>query len=435
MSESTCPKQLGKYRILKTLGQGSTSIVYLAEDPFAQRQVAVKFFCQPQTGTDSLKQRVLKIFLNEASLVGQLNHPHIVSILDAVVDPENRLLVMEHVDGGTIEPYCQVDRLFPVQRVVEIIFKCTKALEYAQQHGIIHRDIKPANILLTSDGEIKISDFGSALLERTDQTQLSGMGSPAYMAPEQLRDEALSQQADIYALGLVMYQLLTGYYPYNAASHVSLVYQILNSEPPTPSIYRRDIPEALNQIVLKAIQKDVDQRYSNWQEFGDDLMAIAGGISLQGLNLKETRITDTEKFNAIKGLSFFQDFSEIQIWEVLRITHWRKLAKGERIIQEGEVGELFYVLSQGEAKVTRGKKVLSALQPGDCFGEMLYFHATSTIRTTSVITTSDAVVIEINASALSQASDACQVQFNKAFLRILDQKISRLLCLVADASA
>jgi eukaryotic-like serine/threonine-protein kinase len=197
MSESTCPKQLGKYRILKILGQGSTSIVYLAEDPFAQRQVAVKFFCQPQTGTDSLKQRVLKIFLNEASLVGQLNHPHIVSILDAVVDPENRLLVMEHVDGGTIEPYCQVDRLFPVQRVVEVIFKCTKALEYAQQHGIIHRDIKPANILLTADGDIKISDFGSALLERTDQTQLSGMGSPAYMAPEQLRDESLSQQADI----------------------------------------------------------------------------------------------------------------------------------------------------------------------------------------------------------------------------------------------
>ncbi len=421
-----CPLKLGKYQVVKLIGKGSTSRVYLAEDPFAQRAVAVKVFDQTLLTQAHLRQRLQKMFLNEASLVGQLNHPHIVMIYDAVTEPNQSFLVMEYLAGGTLEPYCLLNRLLPIEQVVEIVFKGTKALEYAYRQGIIHRDIKPANILLTAQSDIKISDFGSALLERNDETQLSAMGSPAYMSPEQLRQESLNQKTDIYALGMVMYQLLTGHYPFSAASNLSLIYQILNKEPIPPSCHRAGVPASVDRIVMKALQKNQQERYRDWDEFGSDLLAIAGGVKTQ-----QEIISDTEKFNLIKQLSFFQDFEEIQIWEVLRITTWKSVPEDTLLMQEGEMGDSFYVLTEGDVSVTRGGMSLTTLKPGDCFGEMLYFSETHTLRTTSVIALTHCVVIEINAATLNVASDACQVHFNKAFLRILDKKLSRLVSLVS----
>lgn len=430
------PTYLGKYEILQILGQGATSTVYLAADPFAHRQVALKLFDAQLLAHEQFKSKVQRIFHNEASLVGQLKHPHILKVYDAMVgDPRSEdpakqasYLVMEYVAGGTLQSFCCIDRLMPIEQVIEIAFKCTRALDYAYRHGVIHRDIKPANILLTKSGDVKISDFGSALWEQADETQLMEGGSPAYMSPEQIRQEPLTQQVDIYALGLVMYELLTGQYPFEQSSKMSLTYQILNGAITPPGQYRSDIFPELEQVVLKAMHPDKRFRYASWHDFGDDLLSIASRPIL----CPSSYDSETQKFKTLQSLSFFNAFDDIQLWEVLRFSRWRELTKGQKIIQEGEVGESFFILADGQVEVTRGSVKLATLKKGDCFGEMLYFNTTSTIRNTSVTVSEESNVIEIKAMTLTQASDACQVQFNKAYLKILDAKLSSLLTLVAN---
>ncbi len=202
----------GKYEIIRKLGEGATSTVYLAYDPFADREVAVKLIF-PDILKDPERGKLYRhLLINEASLAGRLVHPHIVQIYDAVIGEDESYIVMEYVPGGTLERYCSQDALLPVGRVVEIVFKCTRALEYANRLGITHRDIKPANILLTEmdaadelaerGGDIKISDFGACIQTDDDtRTQVLGVGSPAYMSPQQVREQVLNHQTDIYSLG------------------------------------------------------------------------------------------------------------------------------------------------------------------------------------------------------------------------------------------
>ncbi len=211
-----------------------------------------------------MRRRFHKVFLNEASLVGKLIHPHIMAIYDADVADDYSYIVMEYVDGPTLEHYCNVASLLPVERVVEIAFKCSLALEFAHRHGVIHRDIKPANILISAHGDIKISDFGVALHAEAEHTHLQGVGSPAYMSPEQVQDKELSHQTDIYSLGVVMYQMLTGKLPFIAANKASLLYQIINIEPLPPSTHRTDIPPDLDRVIVRALDKDVRNRYQTW---------------------------------------------------------------------------------------------------------------------------------------------------------------------------
>src|SRR5690349_22424064 len=198
-------EHIGKYPVVREIGAGATSRVYLARDPFADREVAVKVFLF-NTQIDPQTERMMhKAFLAEASLAGKLNHPHIVDIFDAVAEPDHSYLVMEYVPGSTLEAHSEVDSLLPLSKVVEIIFKCIRALEYAFQHGVIHRDIKPGNILLSESGETKVSDFGASFQQRMQETtQIAGVGSPAYMSPEQIRMEQITHQTDIYSLGVTM---------------------------------------------------------------------------------------------------------------------------------------------------------------------------------------------------------------------------------------
>ena len=171
-------EHLGKYPILREIGAGATSRVYLARDPFADREVAIKVFLFSERMNPQTERMMHKAFLAEAGLAGKLSHPHIVEILDAVVEPEHSYLVMEYVPGTTLESHSEVNNLLPLNKVVEIIFKCVRALEYAFQHGVIHRDIKPGNILISENGDVKVSDFGASFQQRQGQetTQITGVG-------------------------------------------------------------------------------------------------------------------------------------------------------------------------------------------------------------------------------------------------------------------
>ena len=412
--------QLGKSPILREIGRGATSHVYLARDPFADREVAIKVFLFDQDADPQTERMMHKSFLAEASLAGKLNHPHIVDILDAVAEPDHSYLVMEYVAGTALDAHADVATLLPLDKVVEIIFKCIRALEYAYQHGVIHRDIKPANILLSRAGETKVSDFGASFQQRLGQetTQISGIGSPAYMSPEQIRMEPLTHQTDIYSLGVTMYRLLTGRLPYQASTQAALAYAILNTPPVRPSMLRPELPPLLDKIVMSAIHKEPAGRYRSWLDFGKELSQAFSTLRLVGDTL-----SDSAKFNELRQMAFFEGFGDVALWEVVRIGAWKRIPAGTVIIREGDHGESFYLLIAGEVSVTLSGKNLDTVKPGGCFGEILYFTEHVQRRTTTISALGDITVIEIKAEALRAATDACQVSLNKAFMRVLIERL------------
>jgi len=412
--------RLGKYTILSEIGRGATSQVFLARDPFGDRQVAIKVFLFDQHTDPNAERMTHKAFLAEASLAGKMNHPHIVEILDAVAEADHSYVVMEYVEGATLDAHSGVSTLLPLFKVVEIIFKCIRALEYAFQHGVIHRDIKPGNILLSASGETKVSDFGASFQQHYahDTTQLSGVGSPAYMSPEQVRNQPLTHQTDIYSLGVTMYRLLTGRLPFQATSQESLIYAILNTDPPRPATLRPELPALIDEIVMKAMRKDPAQRYPSWLEFGKDLSQAFGALRVIGASL-----SDSEKFNELRQMPFFRGMGDVALWEVVRVGAWKKFAAGTVIIREGDHGDSFYLLIAGEVSVTLSGTLLNTIKPGGCFGEILYFTERIERRTTTITAQGEITVIEIKAEALRASTDACQVGFNKAFMGVLIERL------------
>jgi serine/threonine protein kinase len=206
--------------------------------------------CPPALFNDPERGKLYrKLFVTEASLAGKLQHPHICQIYDAVADDALHYIVMEYVDGGTLEKFCTPEHLLPSDKAVEIVFKCTRALEFAHKMGITHRDIKPANMLYTGETDVKVTDFGAALISSGDSTQISAIGSPAYMSPQQVKEHPLDHRTDIYSMGVVMYHLLAGRLPFQASNNFSLIYQITNVEPPPPSSFR---PESRRRSTHRA---------------------------------------------------------------------------------------------------------------------------------------------------------------------------------------
>jgi serine/threonine protein kinase len=424
-TSSVTPDKIGKYDLVRQIGRGASSTVYLGNDPFTQRQVAIKI-ASPEILKNPEKGKLYThLFLNEASLVGKLSHPHIVQIYDAVVAESLCYIVMEYVPGGTLENYATADTLLPIERVVEIIFKCTRALDFAFRIGITHRDIKPANILYSGDsadsGEIKISDFGAAIIDSPDRTQVSGIGSPAYMSPQQVKEQPLDHQTDIYSLGVVMYQLLTGQLPFQASTNYNIIYQIINTEPTRPSAIRSQIPAVLDQIVARAMSKETQDRYPNWEEFAHDL---AQAFRNKQLQTPARDFSESEKFDTLRELPFFDDFSDVEIWEVLRFSTWKNFKPEAAIIRDGDTGDFFCFLAAGELKVTKNGRILNLLTAGECFGEMAVISKGSSTRGADVVALTEAKIITVKGEALKQASEACRMHFYQSFLEVLTNRLS-----------
>jgi serine/threonine protein kinase len=411
--------RVGKYDVVRKLGEGATSTVYLCRDSFANRDVAVKVVAQSAmsgVGEGKLMQR---LFTTEASLAGKLDHPHIVQIWDAAADDDHAYIVMEYVEGGTLQRFTSADNLLGIGDVIEVIYKCARALDYASQQGVIHRDIKPANIMLKENNDVKIADFGSAAIAKADATLIDGIGTPAYMSPEQHMSKPLNHQTDIYALGIVMFQLLTGRAPFKADNIAGLAYQVLNSNPPLPSEFRQDVPLELDMIVIRALQRDTSKRYLTWSQFIDELAGMMGGDTA----LPKKGVFETGRFNSLRKLSFFDDFADADLWEVLRFSEWMTVAKDQVILKEGEAGDFFCILVSGEARVTRKRRLIANLKPGECLGEMACLGSPGKLRTADVVALQQVRMIKIPVSAYKKATDSCRIRFEHAFLRVLVERL------------
>ncbi len=417
--------KIGKYDLVREIGRGATATVYLGNDPFTQREVAIKVAFPEILKNPERGKLYTHLFLNEASLVGKLSHPHIVQIYDAVVAESLCYIVMEYVHGSTLEDFTTPDKLLPIERVVEIIFKCTRALDFAFRIGITHRDIKPANILFAgsdpNSGDIKISDFGAAIIDSPDRTQVSGIGSPAYMSPQQVREQVLDHQTDIYSLGVVMYQLLTGQLPFQASTNYNIIYQIINTEPVRPSIIRKKIPEVLDAIVARAMSKDIRDRYQTWEEFAHDL---AQAFRNKQLKAPKRDFAESEKFDTLRELPFFVDFSDVEIWEVLRFSRWSSVSPEETIMRDGDPGDFFCFLAEGELKVTKNGRILNLLTTGDCFGEMAVISKGTQTRGADVVALTASKIVTVKGEALRQASEACRMHFYQSFLEVLTSRLA-----------
>jgi serine/threonine protein kinase len=408
------PERIGKYVIVNEVGRGSTGTVYLSHDPYYGRDVAIKVYTLDAAGDDDRSRVTRKMFLSEAHMVGMLQHPNILPIYDAGEEGGHCYIVTEHVHGArTLAAYCRPDNLLRVDDVVEIMFKCAKALHYAHSRGVIHRDIKPSNIMLTQSNDVRIIDFGIALVADSEISRIEGIaGSPSYMSPEQVQSLELTNRSDLYSLGAVAYELLTGTRPFRAGNLAKLLHQIVYATPAPIHTYRSDVPEELELVVAKAMLKDPERRHRTGLDLAGELTRVH-----QQLRQQDSRMNQQEQFGLLRRLKFFHEFSHGEILEVMRASHWQDYAAGEEIVKEGEMDDRFYIIASGHCTVERNGQSVGMLSAGECFGETSYVPGAkraATIRAADGVT-----ALKVSSTLLEQVSASCQLRFNRVFLRAL----------------
>jgi serine/threonine-protein kinase len=413
-----CPEKIGKYEIVDVAGSGAMGDVYVGYDPFIDRTVAIKV-CTHDDGSDSARV-ARKLFVNEAQAAGALDHPNILKIYDAGEENGQPFIVMEYIaEARTLRSYCRPEDLLPIPQVIQIVRQCAEALEYAHGRGVLHRDIKPANVMLTRDGQVKIGDFGISKRMSNDDTETHRMvGSPRYMSPEQVNSEKVTNQTDLYSLGVSMYELLTGKPPFTARGLSQLVMMIRCDEPKPLRARRPEIPEPLEAIVKRAMEKSLEWRYQSGAEMASDLTSVYEKIQQQ-----EIVLSPEQRFSAARRLRFFGEFSDSELREALDVASWEQFSSGDHVIIEGGLDQSLFILVTGEVTISVGDRAVGTLSEGDCVGELSYL--SNSKRSASIVAIDDVTALRIDSALLDWASIPVQMRFNKSFQQVLIERLAR----------
>ena len=403
----------------RALGKGATGTVYLAKDTFTGREVALKTI-EPEVFRDPEFGAVYRTqFQNEASLAGKVRHPHIVTIYDAMAGEDSGYLAMELVTGGDLSQFVKPDKLLPIPDVLQIGFKCCGALDYAYREvGIVHRDIKPANIMVSKGTDIKIADFGAAFLRKSQVVQTTAMGSPFYMAPEQVEGKEPTFHSDMYSLGVVLYELLTGKRPFSANSLEELVQKILNEVPPPPSKFRPALPKDIDGVVMRAMSKNVADRFGTWAQFSVELSKVVA------LVLEAGAIPDSERYLAVSKVEMLQLLSDAEFWELANAGKWTRVPKGKVIVKEDQAGQSFFFVAKGEAAVTRAGKALNTIGESEFFGEMAYIRGGEEPRHATVQALTELILAEFEPQTLEKMSLEAQLHLMRALVRNVVERLA-----------
>jgi tRNA A-37 threonylcarbamoyl transferase component Bud32 len=419
--------RIGGYMLRGLLGEGATSEVFLAHDEFHDRLVAIKRARRSALMDDAEVRFRDHFFAAEAALVGQLKHPNIVQIYDAVDDPLAPYLVMEYVPGTTLKTFCRPDASLSLQQIVEVGFKCAKALGFVAQRGLFHRDVKPANVLVVvEDGqvlEVKITDFGSAMDTQSDRTQVVRVGSLPYMSPEQLDGATLDARADQYSLAAVLYHLIAGRPPFDAPNQAALMNRICHDAPPSLHTVRQDVPDALDALLQRALSKSRLDRFADWDAFAQALAALVQRreVPCEG----GQQLLDSERFGLLRALEFFRDFGDVALWEVVHRAEWQRHELGATIYKKGQVGTTFHIIAAGQIQVFRDGKRVALLGAGTSVGEMMYLAPSPELRVHSadVLVTDPATTISFTPELMERLSPATRQLFDAAFIRVLVRRL------------
>ena len=274
------PSMLGRYKVLKELGRGAMGLVYLGKDPTIQRFVAIKTMRLDQIDNDDKLQDFKARFFREAESTGRLSHPNIVTIYDAGEESGLGYIAMEFIEGTPLKHWARKPNLMPVNEVLLTVATVADGLDYAHQQGVVHRDIKPANIMLTKDRVVKVMDFGIAKMASSSKTQTNiVLGTPTYMSPEQIAGKKVDGRSDIFSLGVVLFELLTGQLPFTADNLSAVLFSIAHHPHPAIQTLRPDLPLMVPEIVDRALQKELPHRYRRADEFARELRACLQSLA------------------------------------------------------------------------------------------------------------------------------------------------------------
>lgn len=269
---------LGRYKILKELGRGAMGVVYLGKDPTIQRFVAIKTMRLDEIDDAEKLQEVKTRFFREAESTGRLTHPNIVTIYDAGEEQDLGYIAMEVLEGTTLKHWSRKPNLLPLDKLIPILATVADALDYAHQEGVVHRDIKPANIMITKGATVKVMDFGIAKMASSSKTQTNiVLGTPTYMSPEQIAGKKVDGRSDVFSLGVVLYEMLSGRPPFTADNLSALLFAIAHNPHPSIKVLRPDIAPALQQVLDQALEKDPAMRFRRAAEFAQELRACLQG--------------------------------------------------------------------------------------------------------------------------------------------------------------
>jgi serine/threonine-protein kinase len=271
---------LGRYKILKELGRGAMGLVYLGKDPTIQRFVAIKTIRLDHIDNDDKLEEIKARFFREAESTGRLSHPNIVTIYDAGKENDLGYIAMELVEGTPLSQWARKPNLMPLHEVLLTTATVADALDYAHQQGVIHRDIKPANVMITKDGIVKVMDFGIAKMASSTKTHTNiVLGTPTYMSPEQIAGKKVDGRTDIFSLGVVLFELLTGQLPFTADNLSAMLFSITHHPHPAIQTVRPDLPPMVQEIVDRALQKELPYRYRRADEFASELRACLQSLA------------------------------------------------------------------------------------------------------------------------------------------------------------
>ena len=405
--EFDVPAKVGKYQLLERIGSGTCGIVYRAYDAILSRDVALKV---SKVGT--LDQRTGKVpgaqkaFITETLSAGRLSHPNIVTVYDAGVDGPLNYIAMEYVEGTSLKTYGRGKTQLPAYRVVNLIAKVCDAIDFSHKMGIVHRDIKPANIMVANDGSVKLLDFGIAVsTSAEDINSRQALGTPNYMSPEQVVGKDLGPRSDIYSLGAVMFELLTGQQLFKAKKVKELFRAVIKDMAPPLRSIRSDLPKELELAVARCLAKNPRQRYASGAEMAAALRKVADNMAPPDLLTPELQ----SWMAVIPQLKFFQGFSARKVVQFTSICSIARYEAGSTILSRDTLDNHLYVILEGVASTGDGSGLSAVLGPGDSFGEPGFVRGDKSAVDIEVM--ADVVVLKAHSKDVQALPDADQLGY------------------------
>ena len=395
------PCYLGKYELFMRIGKSQAGHVYLARNTTLHREVAIKIIYESSDTDKITNKKNHQQFASDNLSAVVLTHQNIVPILETTQSNEAGYIAMEYVSGGNIVKHTHPKTLLPVNNILKILIKCCSALDYAFQRGKIHGNLKPENLFLASNAEIKISDFGpSSAYPVSPSLNIAGHNS-AYSSPEQFSDQRLTPSSDIYSLGVIAYQLLTGVLPFMAESDSELFVGVSQNVTRPPSVFRSGISPLLDKIILRMLAKHSSDRFGSWEELSQKLAL------LNNTNKPKNTLSQVEKFNMLRIKSELSVFTDADISQFARLCNWTGLPAGTVLVNENETIKSTYILANGSIKVTQNGRLIHIIKRGECFGEMCRSKC-GTVQPAKLEMLTESIIVEFTSEAIAALSGNSQ---------------------------
>ncbi len=426
-------EKIGRYCVRKKLGQGAMGVVYLALDDLINRQVAIKTLRNDRLKDDADYLKALDLFMQEARIVGQLNHSHITTIYDMGVQDSEPYIVMEFIDGCTIKDLIVRRAAISVADKIGLLVMVARALHYAHQRGVLHRDIKPANVMILKDQLPKITDFGIARIMQVAGSNMmisegGVLGTPLYMAPEQIRGEVLDQRSDVFSLGVLAYEWLCFQKPFQGSNQQERFRAVLTQRPSSLSVLNNKVDDELAGIIGRALEKKRDNRFVSAEEFADSME-----LYLAQRNMRpEQKVVKRFSYDELKIIAqlkkrylFFNDFSEEELGTIFKLSSKENYGKFDYLIRKGTSGTTMYIILSGAVAVVDDSEdrhvVLDELGEGSCVGEMAIVDRLP--RSASVIATRATRALAINETVLRLSNPALCLKLYRNLAAIISERL------------